>query len=189
MGQYLTLRSAIAFARRAHAGQRRLDGRAFLSHPLAVLQILRTAGEDLPRDACIAGLLHDTVEDGQARLEDVRTEFGDDVALAVDALTRAEKPRKIDARAHEEIYLQRMIAVNTQLPYVLLVKMADRLHNLETAQFLQPQKRLHLYEQTVELYLPAFLRETARQELYPEAYDMLNTLLQRSIGNMRMMTR
>ena len=184
MGQFLTFRSAIAFARRAHAGQRRLDGRAYLSHPLAVLQILLTASQHLPQDAYIAGLLHDTVEDGQARLEHIHAEFGEDVATAVDALTRPERPHKADRRAHEEAYLARMIQVNAQLPYVLIIKMADRLHNLETAHFLPVARKDGLHHETLTLFLPLILREEANQTSYSDAYRMLTELLERSLMNL-----
>ncbi len=185
MGQYLSFRDAISFARRAHHGQRRLDGRSFLSHPLAVLQILRTASQDLPQEAYFAGLLHDTVEDGKARLVDIHAKFGENVAIAVDVLTRPKRNRKTRACDHEEAYLARMIRANTNLPWILLIKMADRLHNLETAQFLPAEKRAFLFEETAELYLPVFLREAVKQEQFSDAYDFLSSLLQNSIRQRR----
>ncbi|MDD4628950.1 MAG: HD domain-containing protein, partial [Candidatus Peribacteraceae bacterium] len=152
MGQYLFFREAIAFARRAHHGQKRLDGRAFLSHPLAVLQILLTTSPDLPHNAYVASLLHDTIEDGCACHKEISGAFGQEVADVVLALSRPRRTGKSTDADREARYIRQMTEANARYPYVLLIKLADRLHNLETAHFLPREKRVTLREETAELY-------------------------------------
>jgi len=180
MGDYLNYRDAIGFARRAHEGQKRADGRPYVSHPLAVLQILRTTSMDLPPAAYVAALLHDTVEDGKATLLEIRSAFGEETADAVDALTRGERPKHASVLTHEQAYLDRMITMHERLPYILLVKMADRLHNLETAHFLAPGRRQALLHETVTLYLPRIRMQETRQSAYADAYRALSALLEES---------
>jgi len=182
MGDYLNYRDAISFARRAHEGQKRADGRPFVSHPLAVLQILRTTSMDLPPAAYVAALLHDTVEDGKSTLAQIRAAFGEETADAVDALTRGAKPKNVNVLTHEQAYLDRMITIHERLPYILLVKMADRLHNLETAHFLAPGRRLALLHETVTLYLPRIRLQEARQSAYADAYRSLSAMLEESVA-------
>jgi len=183
MQRFLAFRDAIGFAQRAHRGQLRLDGRAFVSHPLAVLQLLLAASIDLPHAAYVAALLHDTAEDGTVSIADIRSSFGDDVADAVEALTRPAKSVGESAQDCEEAYLSQLVAANARLPFVLLIKMADRLHNLETAQFLPPQRREALMHETAIFYLPALLREEPRQTHYCDAYRALCGLLEECIAH------
>lgn len=185
MGRFLAFRDAIAFARRAHDGQKRADGRVYVSHPLAVLQLLLSASADLPHDAYVSALLHDCVEDGQSTVDKVFSSFGEDIAAAVSALTRSPRPTGAKEEEHEMTYISQLAAANEQLPYVLLVKMADRIHNLETAYYLPSARRKKLLDQTVSLYLPFFAREEARQTHYAEAYRFLLTLLEESVGRLR----
>jgi len=182
MSLFLSYREAIAFARRAHLGQQRLDGRAYFSHPMAVMQILLTASGELPREAYIAALLHDTIEDGRADAREIAATFGEEVADVVLALTRPKKTGRHADPDREPMYIRQMMEANARYPYVLLIKLADRLHNLETAHFLPQERRAALRAETAELYLPVFLREAAKQEQFSDAYDYLNTLIERSIG-------
>ena len=182
MERFLSFREAIGFAHKAHDGQLRLDGRAFVSHPLAVLQLLLAASPDLPRAAYVAAILHDTVEDGEAEIEDIRSVFGSDAADAVAALTRPPKSKNESAHDREEAYLAQLVAAHERLPFVLLIKMADRLHNLETAHFLPPSRRETLRHDTVLYYLPVFLREEPRQKRYCDAYRALCELLEGCIA-------
>lgn len=185
VSDYLTYRDAIAFARSAHAGQKRADGRAYLSHPLAVLQILRSVSPSLPYLAYIAALMHDTVEDGQATVQQIRDAFGDEAADAVAALTRPRRPKGIGILEHEQTYLDQMAAANEQIPYVLLIKMADRLHNLETAHFCAPAYRQVLLDETASLYLPLLEREEPHQTRYTDTYRTLLNLLEQSVESYR----
>lgn len=184
MGDLLTYRDAFRFARRAHAGQKRADGRAFVSHPLAVLQILRSVSDALPHAAYVTALLHDTVEDGQATEKDVRTAFGDETAEAVAALTRPDRPRGTSVPAHERAYLNRMADVHARLPYVLHVKMADRLHNLETAHVLASARRQALLHETATLYLPMLQEHASLSAAHTDAFAILLTMLEESVARM-----
>lgn len=181
VSDYLTYRDAVAFARSAHAGQKRADGRAYLSHPLAVLQILRSVSLSLPYGAYIAALLHDTVEDGHATVQQIRDAFGDETADVVAALTRPMRPKGIGILEHEQTYLDQMATANEQIPYVLLLKMADRLHNLETSHFCAPAYRQVLLDETASLYLPLLEQEEAYQSQFTDAYRTLFTLLEQSV--------
>ncbi|GEM_PF-1355166 len=198
MERFLALRAAIAFARRIHEGQQRMSGCAFVSHPLAVLQILLSADTSLPREAYVAGLLHDALEDGQANSRELRSLFGKEVEAAVRALSRPEKPHSGFAPAgatprfclfdqsesrtdHEREYLAQMVLANELIPYVLLIKMADRLHNVETSHFLSPERSRALLSETATLYLPAFQAGEPRQKRFPEAYRTLLQLLETSV--------
>lgn len=183
MERFLALRAAIAFARRTHEGQQRMSGCAFVSHPLAVLQILLSADANLPREAYVAGLLHDALEDGQASSRELRSLFGKEVEAAVRALSRPEKPHSESRTNHEREYLSQMILANELIPYVLLIKMADRLHNVETAHFLSPERSRALLTETATLYLPAFQAEESRQKRFLEAYRTLLRLLEGSTEN------
>ncbi|MFH1444659.1 MAG: HD domain-containing protein [Candidatus Peregrinibacteria bacterium] len=185
LSDYVTLRDAITFARSAHAGQKRASGRPFVSHPLAVLQILRSVSLELPPAAYFTALLHDTVEDGTATLPQIRATFGNEVEAAVDALTRPKRPKGVSIHDHERDYLAQMAEANTLIPYVLHIKMADRLHNLETAHFCAPAYRQALFTETSTLYLPLLEREELRQDRHAEAYRTLLTLLDESVSRMR----
>lgn len=180
MSDYLALRGAIGFARRAHAGQKRADGRPYLSHPLAVLQILRSVSLALPQAAYAAALLHDTVEDGRATIAEITGAFDTETAAAVDALTRRELPKIGSVLTREQAYLDRMLEAHERLPYVLLIKMADRLHNLETSHFLVPERRKALLHETVSLYLPLFRKQQSSQTDFVSAYHRLCGMLEES---------
>lgn len=181
MGHFLDFYDAIAFARRIHAGQKRANGRAFFSHPLAVLQILRAASNLLPHAAYVAAILHDTVEDGRTTVQRIRAEFGADIADAVGAITRTALPEGVGIADHEREYLDRMTELHARLPYVLHIKMADRLHNLETVQYLPAEQRRTTLFATTDLYLPLLRREAARQTAYAETYELLLSQLEASV--------
>lgn len=184
LGDAFDYRDAILFARQTHAGQKRADGRPFITHPLATLQILRSASTELPLPAYVAALLHDTVEDGRATIALIRRNFGPDAADAVDALTRSERPARVSALVHERAYLDRMAVAHERLPFVLHIKMADRIHNLETAHFLAPGRRRALRDQTATLYLPFFRKHADSPSAYGEAYHILSVMLRESVHGM-----
>jgi len=183
LGKFLTFQEAIAFARRVHAGQKRANGRAFMSHPMAVLQILRAASDILPHVAYVAAILHDTVEDGRATVQQIRLEFGNETADAVEALTRTPLPRGADIMDHEQAYLARMAQAHARLPFILHIKMADRLHNLETVQHLPQERQLATIRTTSSLYLPLLRRVEMRQTEYTEAFSLLLAQLEESVRN------
>jgi len=108
------------------------------------------------------------------------------VEAAVDALTRPKRPKGVSIDDHERDYLAQMAEANTLIPYVLHIKMADRLHNLETAHFCAPAYRQALFNETSALYLSFLEHEELRQDRHIEAYRTLLTLLGESITHMRL---
>ncbi|HZV78640.1 MAG TPA: RelA/SpoT family protein, partial [Candidatus Binatus sp.] len=140
------------FADQAHGGQTRASGDSFISHPLAVASILA----DLEMDpACIAAsLLHDVVEDTTVPLEEIEKRFGPEIATLVDALT---KLTKIPYQTKEDVKvenLRKMFLAMAKDIRVIIIKLADRLHNLRTLDSLPPSKRKMIAEETIEIYAP-----------------------------------
>jgi GTP pyrophosphokinase len=177
-----SLFAAINFADQAHAGQVRDDGSPYILHPISVLQILWSASIDLPLEASIAAVLHDVLEDTPTTREDIVFLAGEGVAHAVSLLTR---PRKIpgayvDRREAEATYLRRLQTSSAECPYAPLVKLADRIHNVETAASIGEERRLALAEETCDLYVPFFRSGAAEIEPYASAHTALLVRLARS---------
>ena len=128
------LQRAYEVAEQAHAGQFRRSGDPYITHPLAVATILADLGMDTT--TLVAALLHDTVEDTEYTLENVTTDFGAEVARLVDGVTKLDKVKFGDATEAETI--RKMIIAMAQDPRVLVIKLADRLHNMRTMRFLPP---------------------------------------------------
>jgi guanosine-3',5'-bis(diphosphate) 3'-pyrophosphohydrolase len=148
---------AYAAAEKAHAGQKRASGEAYVQHCLSVALIL--AELRLPTAVIIAGLLHDTVEDTPLTLEDIRRDFGDEVAKLVDGVTKlAQLPRvSKDGNApidrHTESLRKTFLAMSDDVR-VVLIKLADRLHNMRTLHHLRPEKRERIARETLEIFAP-----------------------------------
>ena len=138
------VKHAIEVAKKAHEGQFRRTGEPYIVHPLAVKKILEEWGMD--EDTIIAGLLHDTVEDTPLTLNDIKKEFGEPVAFLVDGVTKLSTARNgmrdIDTYLPEtkDNFLRLMIALGSDIR-VLIIKLADRLHNLRTLSALPPDKQ------------------------------------------------
>ena len=146
-----SLLAAISFADSAHRGQVREDGTPYIQHPLAVLHILWQASLDLPLEAYVTAVLHDVLEDTSVKRNDILLLAGEDVTAAVEALTRPSFPRET-----VEDYVRRLLFDADAEPYVPLVKLADRIHNLETSSALEAGRAQALREETCGLYLPSF---------------------------------
>jgi len=163
------LQRAFGFAERAHEGQLRKSGEPFIEHPLAVAGIL--AGLHLDTTTVTAALLHDTVEDTEVGLEQLEEEFGDEVARIVDGLTKLER---IEFRSREleqaENVRKMMVAMAGDIR-VLLIKLADRLHNMRTLEPIRPEKRRETATETLEIYAPLANR-LGVQELKWELEDL-----------------
>ena len=148
---------AVAVARQAHKGQLRKTGEPYIIHPLAVKKILEEWGMD--EDTVIAGVLHDTVEDTSLTLEGIRKEFGDSVAFLVDGVTKLSTARNgmrdIDTYlpATKDNFLRLMIALGDDIR-VLIIKLADRLHNVRTLSALPPDKQKKIAKETLEVFAP-----------------------------------
>lgn len=148
---------AIEVAKKAHEGQFRKTGEPYIIHPLAVKKILEEWGMD--EDTIIAGILHDTVEDTPLTLGDIKKEFGESVAFLVDGVTKLSTARNgmrdIDTYLPEtkDNFLRLMIALGDDIR-VLIIKLADRLHNLRTLSALPPDKQKKIAKETLEVFAP-----------------------------------
>lgn len=146
------IKKAYIFSREAHCSQKRVEGSPYINHPLAVADILADMRLDTPTIA--AGLLHDTVEDTGTTTEDIRDMFGNDIAFLVDALTklsRVEFQTKEDAQAEN---FRKMLLAMSKDVRVILIKFADRLHNMRTIEHLPEEKRRRIAKETLEIYAP-----------------------------------
>ncbi|MEW6544940.1 MAG: bifunctional (p)ppGpp synthetase/guanosine-3',5'-bis(diphosphate) 3'-pyrophosphohydrolase [Nitrospirota bacterium] len=173
---------AYAFSAKAHEGQTRRSGEPYLQHPLAVAGVLTSLRSDVP--AIVAGLLHDTLEDTLATPDVLEREFGKDVARLVDGVT---KIGKIPFRNHEEKQAEnfrKMILSMADDIRVILIKLADRLHNMRTLEHLREAKRLQIAQETLEIYAPLAnrlgigwvkneLEDLCLKYLKPDVYAML----------------
>ena len=141
---------AYEIAEAAHEGQMRRSGDPYITHPLAVTTILAELGMDTT--TLVAALLHDTVEDTPTTLEGVRVDFGEEVALLVDGVTKLDKIKYGDAAEAET--LRKMVVAMARDPRVLVIKLADRLHNMRTLRYLKPEKQERIARQTLEIFAP-----------------------------------
>jgi len=163
------LERAFHFAETAHTGQLRRSGEEFIEHPLAVTGIL--ADLRLDTTTLVAAMLHDTVEDTAVSLKDVEREFGDEVGSIVDGLTKLDKLR-FRTREHEQAEnVRKMIVAMAGDIRVLLIKLADRLHNMRTIAALSPARQHAIATQTLEIYAPLANR-LGVQELKWELEDL-----------------
>lgn len=147
------VQKAWEFSKLAHDGQKRLSGDDFVNHPLEVSVIL--ADWRLDKTTIVAGLLHDTIEDGGAKREDIVEMFGEDVALLVDGVTKVTGLELKGSREEEFIEnLRKMILVMAKDLRVVLVRLADRLHNMQTLHALSEEKQRKVAGETLEIYAP-----------------------------------
>lgn len=151
------LEKAIKTATEAHEGQLRRSGEPYISHPLAVMKILQDWRMD--EDTVIAGVLHDTVEDTDVTLEQIKNEFGESVAFLVDGVTKLSTARSgmrdIDTYLPEtkDNLLRLLVALGSDIR-VLIIKLADRLHNLRTLSALPPDKQKKIAKESLEVFAP-----------------------------------
>lgn len=147
------IKKAWEFCKLAHTGQKRLTGDNFSSHPLEVAR--RLASWRLDTTTIVAALLHDTIEDGGAKREDIVSEFGEEVALLVDGVTKVTTLRLKGSREKEFTEnLRKMLLVMAKDLRVILLKLADRLHNMQTLYALPPLKQKQNATETLEIYAP-----------------------------------
>ncbi|HEY0402684.1 MAG TPA: HD domain-containing protein, partial [Blastococcus sp.] len=172
------LQRAYDVAEAAHAGQKRKSGDPYITHPLAVATVL--AGLGMDTTTLVAALLHDTVEDTGVTLETITAEFGSEVTHLVDGVTKIDKVKLGDAAQAETI--RKMIVAMARDPRVLVIKLADRLHNMRTLRFLPPEKQEKKARETLEILAPLAhrlgmntikweLEDLAFATLYPKRYD------------------
>jgi guanosine-3',5'-bis(diphosphate) 3'-pyrophosphohydrolase len=185
------LHRAYEFSEAAHRGQKRLSGEAFIEHPVSVATVLADLGMDLA--TLQAALLHDVVEDTPATIDTVRTEFGDEVASLVDGLTKLEKIRFRSREAEQAENVRKMIVAMARDIRVLLIKLADRLHNMRTLYALSRQKQDAISTETLEIYAPLAhrlgvdrikweLEDLAFGTLHPRRFDEIKNLVEKRDG-------
>ncbi|MGE0126779.1 MAG: bifunctional (p)ppGpp synthetase/guanosine-3',5'-bis(diphosphate) 3'-pyrophosphohydrolase [Blastocatellales bacterium] len=176
------LRRAYIYSAKAHKNQVRASGEPYLIHPLSVAGILADMKMDVATVS--TGLLHDVVEDTLASIGDIKGMFGEDVANLVDGVTKISNLGKKSKEEAQAENLRKMILAMTNDIRVVLVKLADRLHNMRTLSFLPPDKRKRIAQETLEVYAPiahrlgmskirAELEDLSFQYLDPEEYKRL----------------
>jgi GTP diphosphokinase / guanosine-3',5'-bis(diphosphate) 3'-diphosphatase len=187
------LNRAYVYAMKAHGEQRRASGDPYFSHPIEVAAILTDLKLD---DATIAAaLLHDTIEDTEATRSEIDSLFGRDIGTLVEGLTKLKKLDLVTKEAKQAENLRKLLLAIADDVRVLLVKLADRLHNMRTLEYMPPEARRRAAEETLEIYAPLAgrmgmhamreeLDDLAFREIYPEAYEVvtarLNALTERS---------
>jgi len=144
------LEKAFAAAEKAHAGQLRKSGEEYITHPVAVAQILIDLGMDLP--TIMAALLHDTVEDTTYSIEQIKSEFGDEVTSLVDGVTKLDK-LTYGPTAEAETLRKMVVAMSRDIR-VLVIKLADRLHNARTWDFIVAETAQRKARETLDIYAP-----------------------------------
>ena len=176
------LNRAYVFAMKKHGAQLRTSGDPYYSHPVEVAGILTKF--KLDSVSIIAGLLHDTVEDTDTTVEEVRELLGDQVAQIVDGLTKLAKIEQKSANNKQAENFRKLLLAMSEDIRVLLIKLADRLHNMRTLHFCAPEKRARIARETLDIYAPlaerigmqevkSELEEIAFAELHKEAHDSI----------------
>jgi len=175
---FAAVEQAYAVAEQAHRGQMRKSGDPYITHPVAVATILAELGMTTP--TLVAALLHDTVEDTEYSLEQLREEFGPEVAMLVDGVTKLDKVTYGDAAQAETV--RKMVVAMSRDIRVLVIKLADRLHNARTWKFVAPASAERKARETLEIYAPLAhrlgmntikweLEDLSFMTLYPKVYD------------------
>ncbi len=180
------MREAIAFAERVHCNQRRDAGDPFVTHPLTVSEYLLEMGMDAP--TIIAGVLHDTVEDGDnIQVSDIEQRFGKEVALLVDGVTKLTKSGNqtyITKKQEQTENLRKLFLSIASDVRVVIIKLADRLHNMRTLAYCTPEKQTRKAKETLEVYAPladrfgmgvirSELEDLSFRYMMPEEYEKL----------------
>jgi len=188
------VREAIEFSRAAHQGQKRQSGDPYISHPIAVARILATLRLDV--QAIIAALLHDVVEDTGTTAEQVAEKFGKPVAKLVDGLSKLDRIQfetREDAQAEN---FRKMLMAMARDVRVILIKLADRLHNMRTLESMSHDKCERIARETMEIYAPIAnrlglndiyreLQDLSFKHLHPNRYAVLSKALKVARGNRR----
>ncbi len=174
------LKKAYVFSAKVHLGQVRLSGEPYLNHPLEVAGILTQLKLDVASVA--TGLLHDTMEDTLTTLKEIQENFGEETAQLVDGLTKISLISLRSSEERQAENFRKMILAMVKDIRVILIKLADRLHNMRTLQYQSPEKQSEISQETLDIYAPladrlgidwikSELEDLAFQYLYPENYD------------------
>ncbi len=176
------IRRAYLFSAMHHRGQKRASGEPYLVHPLEVADLL--ADMRLDEKSVSTGLLHDVVEDTLVDLDTIRAYFGDEITRLVDGLTKIAHISNLSKEKQQAENVRKMVLAMITDVRVVLIKLADRLHNMRTMQFLKPEKRARISQETLDIYAPiahrlgmgkvrSELEDLSFQNLYPQEYKKL----------------
>ena len=188
------IREAAEFGASAHKGQKRLSGEPYIAHPVAAAAIL--ADLRLDADTIVAAILHDVIEDTPTPKDQLAAKFGADVAELVDAVTKLDQIKfKSREEAQAESFRKMLLAMVRDLR-VILVKLADRTHNMRTIEAMTPPRRRAIARETLEIYAPIAerlglyrikleLEDLGFEALYPQRYRVLERALKRARGNQK----
>ncbi|MFI4895438.1 MAG: RelA/SpoT family protein [Steroidobacterales bacterium] len=188
------VRTAAEFGAAAHQGQTRVSGEPYITHPVAAAVIL--ADLHLDADTIVGAILHDVIEDTPIAKSDIAQRFGNDVAEIVDGVTKLDQIRfKNREEAQAENFRKMLLAMVRDLR-VILVKLADRTHNLRTIEALAPAKRRQIARETLDIYAPVAerlglyamkleLEDLGFRTLYPQRYRVIERALKRARGNQK----
>lgn len=169
------IKRALRFAAIAHAGQRRASGKPFIYHGIQTADILADLHLDSVMIAC--GIMHDVVEDTSLTIEDVRREFGEEIAVIIEGLTKISELKLKSREEQQAENFRKMILYSAKDVRTILVKFADRLHNMRTLEFLAEEKRQSIARETLEVFAPLAHRfgvNTIKNELEDLAFRWLN---------------
>lgn len=194
--QVVDLEHAIDFATKAHKGQKRASGEPYIIHPLSVANTLVEWGMDI--DSVLAGVLHDTVEDTDATIEEIESQFGNDVSQLVDGVTKVSKARSgmqdlTNYLPQTTDNLSKLLIAVGQDVRVIIIKLADRLHNLNTLQHLPKEKQKKIARESLEVFGPMAdklgmgrvrvqIEELAYKYLEPAEYKKMENVIRKRLG-------
>ena len=178
------IEQAFHFAKKMHTGQKRASGEPYFIHPLEVAAILVQMKMDVP--TIIAGLLHDIIEDTPTSLDEIRKNFGHDVAYLVDGVTKISKIQFTSSQEKQAENFRKMILAMATDIRVIIIKLADRLNNMRTLDHLEEDRRVKIAEETMEIYAPLAnrlgiqwmkveLEELSFKYLKPDIYQMIES--------------
>ncbi|MFC6805037.1 MULTISPECIES: RelA/SpoT family protein [Methylophaga] len=191
-GQVDAIRRAYHFADNAHEGQTRRSGERYITHPLAVAHVLAMMHMDY--ECIMAGLLHDVIEDTALTKADLAAEFGEEVGELVEGVTKLAKAAFETQKHAQAENLRKMLLAMSRDIRVIIVKLADRLHNMRTLGHLRPEKRRRIANETLDIYAPIAqrlgmnlmrceLEDLGFHVLYPIRYRVLQDAVRKSRGN------
>ena len=183
---------AYRFSEKAHSGQKRRSGEAYISHPVSVACI--AARFHLDSQSIQAALLHDVVEDTQVTESDIELKFGKQVSILVTGLSKLDKVEFQDANEAQAENFRKMLLAMTQDVRVMLIKLSDRLHNMQTIQSLDESKKIRIAQETVDIYAPIAnrlglnnlyqeLEDLCFEALHPVRYKTIQKAIKASRGN------
>lgn len=179
---------AYYFAEEHHKGQKRLSGEEYIIHPLSVAIILTEFHADY--EMIIAALLHDIVEDTAVSLDEIKSAFSDNIALLVDGVTKITKLKSASKREKKAETIRKMLFAMTKDLRIIIIKFADKLHNMRTLQFMSKEKRKRISKEVIDIYAPLAgkvgmnlvkdqLEDLAFKWLHSDAYSIINSYFNR----------